>query len=92
MISPWQYRSMSPERDKDVVQPGTLIVMSERTRFNWASNTAGVIMFFSVKSLCSTEPIAEDAKKANEQPRARSTRDNFHVEQDVSNTMTTDWS
>ena len=57
---------MSPERNKDVVQPGTLIVMCERFRFIQASNTAGVIMFFSVKFLCSTEPITEDAKEANE--------------------------
>ena len=36
---------------------GTLIAMSERVRFIWASNTAGAIMFVSVRSLCSTEPI-----------------------------------
>ena len=57
---------MSPERNKDVVQPGTIIVMSERVRFIWASNTAGVIMFVSVNSLCSAEPITEDAKEGNE--------------------------
>ena len=55
---------MSPERNKDAVQTGTFIVMSERVRLIWASNAAGVIMFVSVKSLCSTEPITEDAKKA----------------------------
>ena len=65
MISLWQNRSMSPERNEDVVQPGTLIVMSERGRLIWASNTAGVIMFFSVKSLCSAKPSTEDAKEAN---------------------------
>ena len=86
MISLWQYRGMSPERNKDAVQPGTFIAMSERVRFIWASNTAGVIMFVSVKSLCSTEPITEDAKETNEQPRTRSTPDIFHVVQDVSNT------
>ena len=64
--------------------------MRERVRFVWASNTAFVIVFFSVTSLCSTEPITEDAKEANEQPWARSTRNNFHVRQDASNTMTTD--
>ena len=54
---------MSPERNKDVVQPGTFFVMSERVRFIWSSNTAGVIMF--VRSLCSAEPITEDAMEAN---------------------------
>ena len=44
---------MSPERQKDVIQPGTLIVMSEGVTCIWASNTACVIMFFSVKSQCS---------------------------------------
>ena len=34
---------MSPERKKYVIQPGTLIVMSERVRFIWASNTTRVI-------------------------------------------------
>ena len=56
---------MSPERNKDVVQPGTLIVMSERVRFIWASNTAGVIMFSSVKSLSRAESVAENAKNVN---------------------------
>ena len=56
----------------------------------WASNTAGVAMFFSVTSLCSAEHFTEDAKEANKYPRARSTRDTFHAGQDVSNTMTTD--
>ena len=36
--------------------------MSERVGFIWASNSAGVIMFFSVKSSCSTQPT----KEANE--------------------------
>ena len=56
---------MSPERLKDVVQLGTLIVMSERVRLIRASITASVIMFNSVKSLCSTELITEDAKETN---------------------------
>ena len=81
---------MSPEKNKNVVQPGTLIVMCKRVRFIWASNTASVIMFVSVNSFRNTEPITEDAKKPNEKPTARSTRDNFHVGQDVSNTMKTD--
>ena len=89
MISLWQYRSMSPERNKDVVHRGTFIVMSQRAKFISASNTAAVIMLVSVKFLCSTETIPEDAKKASEQPKARSARYMFHVEQDVGNTMTT---
>ena len=47
-------------------------------------------MFFTVKFLCCSEPITKDSKEANEQPWARSTRDKSHVDQDVSNTMTTD--
>ena len=65
--------------------------MSERVRLIRASIAASVIMFNSVKCLCSTEFITEDAKEANKQPRTRSTRNNFHVKQDVSNTMTIDW-
>ena len=60
-------RSMSPERNEDVVQPGTLIDMSERVTFILkASNTAGVIVLGSVTSPCNTELITEDAKEANE--------------------------
>ena len=56
-VSRWQYRGMSPERNKNVVQPGTFIVMCERVRFIWASNTTCVLVFPSVKSLCRAEPI-----------------------------------
>ena len=46
---------MAPERNKDVVQSGTLIVLRERIRFIWASNTAGVITFVSVWNLCTVQ-------------------------------------
>ena len=48
-------------------------------------------LFRSVKSLCSAQPITEDAEEANKKSRARSRRDSFHMWQSVSNTMTTDW-
>ena len=51
-----------------------------------------MIVFRSVKSLCSAQPITEDAKEANEQSRAGNTRDSFHFWENVRNTMTTDWS
>ena len=57
---------MSPERNKNVVQPGTFIVMCERVRFIWATNTARIIVLFSLKCLCSAEPITQDAKETNE--------------------------
>ena len=46
---------MSPEGKKDVIQPASLIVTSERVRFMWASNAAGVIVLCSAKSPCSTQ-------------------------------------
>ena len=58
--------SMSPERDKNVVQPGTFITMCEKVRLIWTSNTTGVLVFLSVKSLCSAEPITKDAQEAHE--------------------------
>ena len=61
MTSLWTYCSMSPERNKYVVQQVTLIVMCERVRFSWATNTARMIMLFSVKSLSNAQPITEDA-------------------------------
>ena len=66
MISLWHYRSMSSERNNNVVHPGTLIVMSERVRFIWASNAARVVMLFSMKSLCNAEPITQDSGETNE--------------------------
>ena len=68
---------MAPQRNKDVLLPGTLIVMSERVRLIWASNTTGVIMFRSVKSLCSAETITEDAEEANQKPKTKSTQNMF---------------
>ena len=53
------------QKEKDVAQPWTFS-MSERVKFIWASNTASAIMFVRVKSLCNTEPIAENKKEANE--------------------------
>ena len=64
--------------------------MVEGVRFIRASNTAGAIMFVSVKSLCSTEPITEDAEEANKQSKSGSTRNSLHMWQNVHNTMTTD--
>ena len=90
MISLRQYPSKSPETNKNVKQPGTLIVMSERVRFIRASDAADVIMLCSVKSPCSIKSITKDAKENNKQTRTGSTWDFFHVSQDVSNTMTTD--
>ena len=52
---------------KDVQQLVSLIAMNKRIMFMWASNTAGVIMFFCVKSLCSAEHITKDAKE-NQRP------------------------
>ena len=85
-------RDVPPEGKKEVVQSGTQIVVREGVRFIRPSNTASMIVFSSVKSLCSAQPITEDSKEANEQSRPRCTRNNFHVEQNVRNTMTTDWS
>ena len=44
-------------RMKDVIQPGTLVEMSEGVRFIWVSNTASVVILCSVKSPRSTRPI-----------------------------------
>ena len=44
------FSSMSPERSEYVVQPRTLVVMWERVRFIWASNTTRMVMLFSMKS------------------------------------------
>ena len=70
MIS-WQYCSTSAERNKKVVQPGELIVMCERVWFFWASYTPCEIMFFSVTSLCNTEPMTEDAGRSQRETHAR---------------------
>ena len=71
---------MSPEGKNDVVQSGTLVVMSEGVRLIRASNTASVIVLCSVKSPCSARPVTEDAKEANKQSRTGSTRDSLdHV-------------
>ena len=82
---------MSPEGKKDVVQSGTLVVMSDRVKLIRASNTASVIVLCSAKSPCSARPVTEDAKEANKQSRTGSTRDSLHMWQNVRNTMTTDW-
>ena len=82
---------MSPEGKKDVVQSGTHVAMSEGVRLVRASNTASVIVLCSVKSPCSAQPVAEDAKEANKQSRTGSTPDSLHMWQNVRNTMTTDW-
>ena len=37
-------------------------------------------------------PVAKDAQKTNNEPRTRSTRHKFHVEQDVQNQITADQS
>ena len=56
-------KAMIPAGRKKEV--GTFIVTSERVRFIWASNTAAVIMFFSVESPCSAQFVAKDAEEAN---------------------------
>ena len=76
---------MSPERNKNVVQPGTLIVMRESRVHQ------GIQHGMCDRSLqLGIRPITEDSKEANEQSRPRRTRNKFHVGQDVSNTVTTD--
>ena len=90
-ISWWQYCSTSPEGKKDVVQSWTHVVTSEGVRRIRASSTAIVIVLCSVKSQCSAQPVAEDAKEANKQSRTGSTRDSLHMWQNVRNSMTTDW-
>ena len=44
----------------------------------------------SLESLSSAQPVTKDAWDTNSEPRARSTRYQFHVEQDVHNSITTD--
>ena len=51
-----------------------------------------MFMILSVKSSSRAKSVAEDAKNTNSEPRTGSTRYKFHVEQDVRNSMTTDWS
>ena len=88
----WHHGDVPPEGKKKVVQSGTFIAVREGVRCIRTSNTAGVIMFFSVKSLCSAQPITEDAEEANKQSRAGSTRDSFQMWQNFRNAMATDWS
>ena len=49
-------------------------------------------MLFSVKSLSRAKSVREDAKNTKSEPRMGSTRYKVHVEHDVRNLMTTDWS
>ena len=55
--------SMSPNGGEQIVQEGTLVVMRERERVGFirASNSTRLFLLFSVKSLCSTQPVANDA-------------------------------
>ena len=67
MASPWKRRSLSPNGGKLSVQARTLVVMGERERvgFIGTSNSTRLFLSFSVKSLCRTQPVAEDAQETN---------------------------
>ena len=51
MDSLWKHSSLSPERYKHIVQKRAFVVMGEGVGFIWASNTARMFIFLSVKSL-----------------------------------------
>ena len=89
MASPWKHSSLSPNKNKHIVQERAFVVMGERASGIRTSNSTRL---FSVKSLCRTQPVAEDAQKTNGESRTGSTRPKFHVVQYVRISMTTDWS
>ena len=90
MASPRKRRSMLPNRGKQIVQQRTLVVMRERVGFIRASNSTRLFLSFSVKSVCRSQPVANDAQKTNSKSRTRGTRRKFHVRQNLHNAKTTD--
>ena len=80
MVSSWKHRSLSPKRSKHIIQTRAFIVVRDRIGIVRASNTTRMFMILSVKSLSRAQPVAENAKNANSEPRTRSTRYNFHVD------------